>query len=279
MKDHIQNFSLPHSTLSKRLFVVTGKGGTGKTTIALALSYALKQSGKKTLLYQSIPDQGQETATKLGISTLNLELYKSTEEYIARKLGQRTIASWILKAPFFKSLLDILPSLGDMILLGHLIDKLEEDPELTIVMDAPSTGHTLSFFESPENFKSIFKTGMLAKDIERMLSFLTGGNNLYFIIASLPSLMSIQESGELESQLNDLHYQNVNLIINNFLEGNDDLMAEKNALPDFILKKIEMEKAAIKDLDSQTTIPYFIHSTPWELVKRSSYVLQNWEAK
>lgn len=278
MKDHIQNFSLPRCTLSKRLFVVTGKGGTGKTTIALSISYALKQLGKKVLYYQSMPDSAQSLALSLDIPTLDLELYQSTEEYIARKLGQKTIANWILKTPFFKSLLDILPSLGDMILLGHLLDKLQQDPELTIVMDAPSTGHTLSFFESPHNFKSIFKTGLLAKDIDQMFNFLNNPESLFFVIVSLPTAMAVQESKELETQLKDLNFDGLDLFINNYLYANKELLKYQNSLPEFLNKKINLENEAVAALSPKIKIPFFIKGSPEEIIQESFPYLNGWEA-
>jgi arsenite-transporting ATPase len=279
LKDHISNYSLPLSTLSKRLYVVTGKGGTGKTSVALALAHDLQKAGKEVLFYQSQPDQAVETAKELNIPILILELYESTEEYIAKKLGQRTIASWILKAPFFKSLLDILPSLGDLILLGHLIEKLEKNPELVIVMDAPSTGHTLSFFESPENFKSIFKTGMLANDIDRILGFLRGKDNLFFLITSLPSIMAVQESMELKRQLEDQELNHYEIIINNYLEGNPSLSQLKNEVPDFLKKKMELEKQAISEAQTNIQIPYYMDEDQKLLVQNISHSFDNWEAK
>lgn len=273
MKDHISNYSSPLSTLSKRLLVTTGKGGTGKTSIALALAYHLHNKNKKVLFYQSQVDQGINTAKELGIPTLELDLYDSTEEYIARKLGQKTIAHWIMKAPFFKSMLDILPSLGDMILLGHLIDILEKDPEITLVMDAPSTGHTLSFFESPFNFKKIFKTGLLANDVDRMINFLTKKETLHFFIIALPSSMAVQESEELKYQLTELGFENNEIIINNLLAANSVLMEHHHDLPEFFHKKIELENKAITKLENNLLIPFIFGRSNSELVKTVSSML------
>ena len=68
--------------------------------------------------------------------------------YVARKLGSKMIAKWVSEAPFFKALFNILPSLGMMITLGHIIDQLEKNPKRTFVLDAPATGHTLALFNS-----------------------------------------------------------------------------------------------------------------------------------
>ena len=97
---------------------------------------------------------------------------------LKKKLGSKIIAEWILKTTFFKSLLNITPSIGYMISLGHIIDRLEEDPSLTIVIDAPASGHTLSLFNSTHNFREMFKVGPLVEDIHRMHNFLKEKENI-----------------------------------------------------------------------------------------------------
>ena len=90
--------------------------------------------------------------------------------------------------------------------MGHLIYKLEQNPELYIVIDSPSTGHALSVLKSTHNFKDIFGKGLLVKDIERIHKSLYSDNFCSIFILSLASLMSVTEAKELKQELEKLSY-------------------------------------------------------------------------
>jgi anion-transporting ArsA/GET3 family ATPase len=151
-----------------RLYIFTGKGGVGKTTLAMAFTKFLesKKINVKYNCFHQNPETSLESA--LALPTINIKIESSAEVYIGRKLNSTTIAAWIMKTHFFKALFQMIPGLGHMILLGHLIDELEKDPTLVIVLDSPASGHALTMFESTSNFKTIFKTGLVVKDIDRM---------------------------------------------------------------------------------------------------------------
>ena len=63
-----------------------------------------------------------------------MEIATSIEKYISSKLKSDIIASWIMKTPFAKSLFNIIPGIGYMIFLGHIIWMLEQD-ELNAILD------------------------------------------------------------------------------------------------------------------------------------------------
>jgi len=58
-----------------RLHVVTGKGGTGKTTVAAALALALAHAGRKVLLIEA---EGRQLAASAGCP------YDMTTTFIAQ---------------------------------------------------------------------------------------------------------------------------------------------------------------------------------------------------
>ena len=175
---------------------------------------------------------------------------ESAEMYIGRKLNSATIASWIMKTHFFKSLFQMIPGLGHMILLGHLIDELEKDPSLVIVLDSPASGHALTMFESSSNFKNIFKTGLIVKDIDKMQDFLNGPNNLKTHIITLATELSLAEADDLKNELeNNLPETeaHTDIIINDSFKKFFEVHAvNESILPDFLKQKIDLEKEIIK---------------------------------
>ncbi len=230
----------------KRLYIVTGKGGVGKTTLSIALAKHLQSSGKKVLYNSFMETPDLPLLKKAGIECFDLKLHESAEIYIGRKLNSRTIASWIMKTHFFKSLFQMIPGLSHMIFLGHIIDELEKNPDLTIVLDSPASGHALTMFESSSNFKKIFRAGLIVKDIERMHRFMADKLNVRTIIVSLATELSIAEAQDLERELTaqfvDMELNLKRVINDSFLEYVREEKIDENELPDFLKLKINFEK-------------------------------------
>ncbi len=236
--------------MSHRLYIITGKGGVGKTSLSLSLAKKLAENGSK-VLYNSFDQEDQtELCEELKIPSLHLELEKSAEIYMGKKLGSEMVASWIMKTPFFKSLFNMIPGLGHMILLGHVIDLLEDDPTLTIILDSPSSGHAMTMFESSHNFKEIFGSGLLVEDINRMHRFIYADNSLKNYIVSLPTKMALNESKEVKEHLQDLNFKNTEVLINDCLSP---LLSSKEELPDFLKIKNQLETDVLEEYKEVAT--------------------------
>lgn len=256
--------------MKARLHVVTGKGGVGKTVIALALCQALKAQNKK-VLYLNIQDLPADNVLKeLGISIWELNTIDSAKLYIAKKLGSQTIAEWIMRTPFFKSLFHMLPSLGHLIILGHIIERLEKDPELHLIFDSPSSGHVLGLFESTSNYKSMFKSGLIVEDINRMERFLANESNVLIHIISLPTQMALQEGVELKQELSSRIKAPLEVTFNDCYSLCPELQGLNEGLPPILQQKIALEKEILKDRTEQK-IPHF---TSLDLIETATLIAQ-----
>ncbi|MBP9681678.1 MAG: hypothetical protein KBD76_09760, partial [Bacteriovorax sp.] len=92
-----------------RLYIFTGKGGVGKTALAMAFTKYLESRGinVKYNCFHQTPEKILEK--ELNLPTIDRRLEQSAEVYIAQKLNSTTIASWIMKTHFFKSLFQMIP--------------------------------------------------------------------------------------------------------------------------------------------------------------------------
>ncbi len=258
-----------------RLYIFTGKGGVGKTTLAMAFTKHLQSTGVnvKYNCFHQHPEKELEKAVDLP--TLEFSIEKSAETYIGRKLNSTTIASWIMKTHFFKSLFQMIPGLGHMILFGNLIDELENDPTLVIVLDSPSSGHALTMFESTSNFKAIFKSGLVVKDIDRMQNFLSGADNLKTHIITLATELSLSEAldlkNELDNNLPDTE-AHTDLLVNDsfkkFFELNN---IDEKTLPPFLTQKTELEKNIISQ---HFTLPHIDNDDTPKVVMMLSKMME-----
>ena len=256
------------SPQTKRLYFFTGKGGVGKTTFAMALTKHLQQKGSNVIYYSFDQDPPFQLINALKVPFLHQTVKESAEIYIERKLSSKIVANWIMKTPFFRSLLNITPSIGHMICLGHLIDRLEKEPDLTLVVDAPASGHTLSLFNSTQNFREMFQRGPLVEDIHRMHRFLKNKDNLKVIILCLPNIMNIQEALELKEGLQKLELVKPIITLNEVISGIHT--EEQVHLPEFLAKKLEIEQSLISKFknDFASIIP-LVNDISYENILKS----------
>lgn len=275
MKDLTSNSSLLDSTLSnnlgqEQLSIVTGKGGVGKTLFSLSLSLLLKSKFEQSndILYSNF-DQGEQDLMGLDIPTWSLNTFDSAKEYIGRKLGSEMIASWVMKTPFFNSMFEMTPGLGQMILLGHVIDRLQQQDNLKLVLDSPSSGHARTMLESPQNFGEIFGIGTLGRDIDKIKGFTQDPEKVEIFIVAVPSEMSLQESMELKSAFNDLSFTNVKVVLNSCYSLNQEINNDPDGVPEFIQKKLFSEHKLIEEYgkDISLYIPYFVSGSALEVCR------------
>lgn len=254
----------------KRLYIVTGKGGVGKTTVSLALAKKLSEVNpeKKIRFISFNRELPTEIFQKTNIEQIDISLEESTEIYIGKKLNSQTIASWIMKTPFFKALYNMLPSLGQMVTLGHILDLLKNDPDLIIVLDSPASGHALSMFESTHNFRNIFGQGPIVRDIEKMHELLYDPSFLKVLILSLPTEMATQESVELKDYLIKLKFEETQILINDCLSYSPEIENQEQ-LPEFLKQKVNLENEVLSqnDLNALNKLPHIFTSDEAEVVK------------
>ncbi len=224
----------------KRLYFITGKGGVGKTTIASSLAINLAEHSN--VIYVATDDPGKEIKNLLkssGAELSILSLMDSTREYLARKIKSEVIASWVLKAPIFKTIFDMVPGFGLLILLGHVTELAINNPDKVIIFDAPSSGHMITMFESLANFKKILGQGILVKDIDTISNFITSNDNSQIFVVTLPTMMAINEGIELKDALERLNNFQVEIILNNSMNCAE--IDQSAPLPDFLKTKLDLE--------------------------------------
>lgn len=239
----------------KKLYIITGKGGVGKTTTAFALCKYLQQKNRKTyyiyLGSSTLREEKEnhfpekEMAKELGVEFKELDLAECAQTYIAKKLKSSMVASWIVKTPFFKALVNMMPGFSYLIYLGRILETIKDGPEnISIVLDSPSSGHALTMLESTKNFQEIFQSGIVFEDTKTMLSLLSSEGFAQVNIICLPTKMAIHEGVELADEISKTIKIKKKLFCNNLLDIGVEQIEE---LPDFLKQKLENERIVLEE--------------------------------
>ncbi len=182
------------SLLERRLIIVTGKGGVGKTTIASALAEAARRADRRVLLvetadseaaasfFEASPDPIGHAGRPLApnLHALRIDPHEALAEYVRTQTHLGLLTDRLLQTEVFRQLLAAAPGWRELILLGkiwHLEQKKDPgaasqaSPKKTkptplydlIIVDAPATGHGLTFLDVPRVVQQAVRAGPLAR--------------------------------------------------------------------------------------------------------------------
>lgn len=199
----------------RRFLFVTGKGGSGKTTVSAALALGLAARGRRVLLATSGAKErlspllgGAELGERIAPLTTNVWGVLLTPEVALREYGTLVLKSPKLVDALFdnkyvEGFFNGAPGLREWALLGkawyHATELLPDgSPRFdTVVFDAPATGHGLDMLRVPQVILAAAPPGRLRSDANRALSFLRDPSASGVIVVTLPEEMPTNETLEL----------------------------------------------------------------------------------
>ncbi len=210
-----------------QLHIVSGKGGTGKTTVAAALALALASQGKHVLLCEVEGRQGiaqlfdvpplpyEERRIAQGpddggdVYALAIDAESAMLEYLALyyRLGNRT-GRMLDKFGVIDFATTIAPGLRDVLLTGKLYEAVERNSRNknarvydAVVLDAPPTGRIAQFLNVNGEFGDLARVGTVKGQTERVMGLLKSRRTAVHLVTVLED-MPVQETVDGIADLN-----------------------------------------------------------------------------
>ena len=207
--------------LDRQLLYITGKGGVGKTTVALAAALAAAERGRRTIIaevggQQRIPRLfgrtdakiGEEVRLRDGLWTVSIDPVLGLEHFVAQQLRSRPLTQVLTRSNVFKTFVDAAPGARELVTIGAVWDLVQDrrwrkdlpNYDLVIV-DAPASGHGVAILRTPKTFGDIARVGPLAQQAYRIAEWLQDGRRAGYLAVALAQEMPVAETIELERTL------------------------------------------------------------------------------
>ena len=211
---------MARALLDKRLVFVTGKGGVGKSTVALALALAGVRAGKRTILCEVAAQEhlshvfhrGQvgfhEVELDENLWGISIDPDESMREYVLLQLKVRAMRDLLFRSRIFSYLAAATPGLKELVTIGKIWELTLDErkardahPYDLVVVDAPATGHGVGFLQTPRTFANIARVGPIRQQAETLDAFIRNRKRTGIAVVALPEEMPVNETAALERSL------------------------------------------------------------------------------
>lgn len=199
--------------LDHRLLFVTGKGGTGKTTVAAALALLASQRGKRTLVCEvdakgNLGDmfEGGQIAYKArevspGLFAMAMDTEQSLDEYLRLFLRIPVMGRIGPVARMFDFVATAAPGVKEILTVGKLTYEVRERHYDLVVVDASATGHIVGQLAAPQAINHLVQVGLVRSQTDWMLDILSDPTRTGVMVVTTPEEMPVNETIELSQRI------------------------------------------------------------------------------
>src|SRR3984885_9905961 len=220
---------------NRRFFIVTGKGGVGKTTVCAALAMHLAQKNKRVLV--AMCNAKERLSVMLGsdligadvsnvaqnVWAVNMDPERAVEDYGLMTLKSRTLFRLLFDNKYVRTFFSAVPGLHEWAMLGKAwwhtteLDDSGRPRFDTVILDAPATGHGLDMLRVPKVIVDVVPPGLLRRDAERAWALFQDPKTCAIVLVTLPEEMPTTETIELARALGELGLPVSRVVVNGVL--------------------------------------------------------------
>lgn len=200
--------------LGRRLLIVTGKGGVGKSTIAAALALVAANQGKRVLVvdvdakgtiadrFETAPIAFAPREVMPGISLMAMDTEASLAEYVRLNLKVPILGRLGPLARALDFVATAAPGVREILTIGKICWEVRESIEGRagwdlVVVDAAATGHVIAQLGAPDAISDMVAVGPVRSQTEWMSDLLSDPAVTALNVVTTPEEMPVAETIDL----------------------------------------------------------------------------------
>lgn len=207
--------------LDRRLVVVTGKGGVGRTTVAGALALVAARAGKRVIVAEVTKQEHlsrpfrregigySETELAENFYAISIDPEHALEEYLGRQVPG-LLSGALLHNRIFEYFVAAAPGVRELTTIGKAWELAQDARKYgsgehydLVILDAPASGHGLAMLQAPRTFAEIARVGPIRRRADGIHAFLRDPKRTGVVSVALPQEMPVNETIEFRRRLED----------------------------------------------------------------------------
>jgi anion-transporting ArsA/GET3 family ATPase len=205
----------------RELAFVTGKGGVGRTTVALAAALAAARDGRRVVLCEI---SGQARAARLyglgavragrevwleeGLWATTIDPVLALEEWAARQIGSRRLVGLLTHSNAFAAFVNAAPGARELLAVTKAWELGRDERWVKglggydlVIVDGPASGHGVGMLRTPRTFAEIARVGPIASQARKVAALLEDPARSALVAVAQPAELPVSETLDLESRI------------------------------------------------------------------------------
>jgi anion-transporting ArsA/GET3 family ATPase len=203
------------------LAFVTGKGGVGKSTVALAAALAGARDGRRVVLCEVAgqaraaalygvdpPRPGREVQLEDGLWSTTIDPVVALEEWAGRQIGSRRLVGLLTHSNAFGAFVNAAPGARELVAITKAWELGQRERWVKgtagydlVVLDGPASGHGVGLLRTPHTFAQIARVGPIATQARKVVALLEDPRRSVLVAVALPAELSVSETLDLEQRV------------------------------------------------------------------------------
>jgi anion-transporting ArsA/GET3 family ATPase len=207
--------------LDSELAFVTGKGGVGRTTVALAVALAAVREGRRVVLCELSGQSravrlygldavrpGRETRLEHGLWATTIDPVLALEEWAGRQIGSRRLIGLLTHSGSFAAFVNAAPGARELVAITKAWELGRGERWVKglggydlVVVDGPASGHGVGMLRTPRTFAEIARVGPIASQARTVAALLEDPARSAVLAVAQPAELAVSEALDLEGRI------------------------------------------------------------------------------
>src|SRR5271168_4032192 len=198
--------------LARRVLIVLGKGGVGKSTLSAAIAKLATLSGARALIMEC--DARAPLAATFGVTPsfvpaqvahnltlMTLDGRAALEEYLRLVVPGRMLLKAVFASRLYQFFVQAAPGLRELMMLGKICYEADRKAAApahhgVIIVDAPASGQAMSMLKMPTAARSTFADSIVGKEASNISRMLRDRRHCAIVQVTTADALSVAETIE-----------------------------------------------------------------------------------